>query len=105
DIFGEMPAMPEHAADLGLGAAPARLEHVLQALCLRWRQQHRDRVRLVAVAELRNEVAMLAALCPIVEVPGEIPGRPPLVEAGEQPFLQAVAPFQMLDFCALLLLP
>ena len=59
------------------------------------------RVRLVAVAELRDEVAMLAAFRPIVEVPGEIPGRPPLIEAGEQPFLQAVAPFQVLDLCAL----
>src|SRR4029077_17055653 len=28
-----------------------------------------------------------------------------LIEAGEQPFLQAVAPFQVLNLCALLLLP
>src|SRR5262245_194043 len=103
----EVLAVAEDAADARLDPAPSALavDVLLQPLRLVARDQDRKRVRLVAVAQLRDEIGTILGLLPVVQIPGEIPRRPPEVEALEQPLLNLVAPAKVFDGRLRVLLP
>lgn len=84
--------MSEQACDVGLDAAPAFLETLLEFPRLRARDDHRDRVRLIAATQLGN-AERPARAAPGTLGPAEIPGRCPQVEPVEEPLLQIIPPF------------
>src|SRR5689334_21319037 len=102
-----MAAVPKNAADLCLYPAPPSLgvNVVLEALCFRLGNENRQGIGLIAIAKLRDEIGPVLALLPILEIPAEIPGWPPQIEALEQPFLDFIAPFHIVDGSFRILLP
>ena len=84
-------SVAEQTRDVGLDAAPAFAETLLEFVRLLARDDHRNRVRLIAATQLcdaeRPARAARGALGP-----AEIPGGRPQVEAVEQPLLEVVPP-------------